>query len=226
MRTKSRDVSFIGAVALVAISGLLFVSTSYGRPPGSFYREPRISRFEGERHDPPGFIRPSARFEPEHGPAVRIVSRPRRYILAPPRGHVVVRIGGLTYYQYGHVYYRRVYLDDHWVYVETVPVGVTLVTLPESPDKVIVNGQVYYRTGSTFYVEKPQATISADGTTVLSPAGYTAVRPPVGAMIDSLPEGSIIEPKGSTTYYRADDVYFLPVKVGEAEKYVVVTEPK
>ncbi len=117
------------------------------------------------------------------------------------------------------------YLDDRWVYVETVPAGVTVVSLPENPERVVINGEVYYRSGSTFYVEKPVVQKPKDAEVAIAPAEYRSVKPPIGAMVDSLPEGAAPKKKNSVTYYRADDVYYLPIHVGEAEKYVVVAKP-
>jgi hypothetical protein len=157
------------------------------------------------------------------------------FVFAPPAGHVAIAIGGVTYYRYGGVYYRPYWYDGQWVYrVVTPPIGVDVTASPPAPDRVIINGQVYYRDGSTFYVEAPSpaaskeptlAPASKEPTLAASSSQYVVVRPPIGAIVERLPEGAKTLRSGSARYYHADGVYYLPIQTGEQTKYVVVEKP-
>src|SRR4051812_31384746 len=96
-------IRFVVAPAAIAaaVAVLLYASTGYGRPPAGFARgastrfemsSPRYSHVEADRNDGPGFVRSAPQDGPAHRrQAARYIGRPR-YILAPPRGHVVVRV--------------------------------------------------------------------------------------------------------------------------------------
>jgi hypothetical protein len=199
------------------------------------------------------------------------------FLAAPPVGYVVVSFGDVNYYRCGYAYYRPYWYDEHWVYVEVPPpTGLVVTQLPPSPDRVVINGQVYYRSGTTFYVAKsadataattaalstttavPVATANPVTTTAstltttavvtptaapLQPAGtpvgnvtaqtgpeivapgYVVAKPPIGAIVELLPGGTEKIQVGSTTYYRAGDVYYLPITVGQKAQYVIVQKP-
>jgi hypothetical protein len=210
-------------------------------------------------------------------------------LLAPPVGYFSISFGGLTYYRYGYDYYRPYWYEDRWLYVEVAPpVGLVVADLPPSPERVIINGQAYYRCGTTFYVEKPVAvaaspaaaaptltlpaapspaatipaaattnanagatnaanaaaatpdqataattTGAAAGTTATPvasgpesvPPGYVVTKPPIGALVEAIPPGAKTVSAGSTTYLTADEIYYLPITVGDKTQYVVVQKP-
>ena len=207
--------------------------------------------------------------------------RPYRYLLAPPLGHVVLSFGGISYYRYGYLYYRPYWYDNQWVYLEVAPpAGLVVTQLPASPERVVINGQVYYRSGTTFYVEKPtvvatapvEPALAAIEPVVTTPAaaapaeivpapvavvpaaegspadtapsitqapagstspgpeavvpGYVVTKPPIGALIESIPPGAKTVTSGGVTYFHADDVYYLPITVSGKTQYVVVQKPK
>jgi len=166
-------------------------------------------------------------------PPVRVV-RPVRpapalslsFLLAPPSGHVVLSVAGTTYYRHSHVYYRRAWHGGRWVYMRVAPpVGVIVASLPPTPDRVVINGQVYYRDGATYYVEqRPQA--AAANSTLPSSPQYMVTKPPVGAVVEQLPSGAETVTGGGTTYHRVGDVYYLAINAGGVTKYVVVAEPR
>ena len=182
-------------------------------------------------------------------PASRVVKpvHPTRplslhFLLAPPRNHVVLTLGGVTYYRHGYDYYRRSWRDGRWVYVLVAPpVGGTVVALPPSPERVVINGQVYYRDGATFYapttvpastatpspppVEKPATAVTAGVVKTPQPQ-YVVTKPPVGALIDELPAEVSIVQSGGTTYLQAGGVHYLPITVAGKTKYVVVDKPR
>lgn len=199
---------------------------AHGRPPA--------------RHSPRGrsVVPPTRVVRP--APAVRVIkpapfpspaaaiARSVSYLLAPPVGHVVVRLGDVTYYRYGHSYYRPYWHGGRWVYVSVAPpIGVPLSSLPPTPDRVVINGQVYYRHGATFYVEKtiPTAaeTTTMDG--VAPQPQYVVTKAPVGAVVAQLPKDAISVQTNGTNYFHADGIYYLPIRVGEDTKYVVVDKP-
>jgi len=164
---------------------------------------------------------------PHPSPAAAIARRVS-YLLAPPVGHVVVRLGDVTYYRYGHSYYRPYWHEGRWVYVSVAPpTGVTVTSLPPTPDRVVINGQVYYRDGATFYVEKTSPT-AADTTTIDGVAPqpqYAVTKAPVGAVVDQPPKDAISVQANGTNYFHADGIYYLPIQVGEATRYVIVDKP-
>jgi hypothetical protein len=240
------------------------------------------------------------------------------FLLAPPSSYVVISFGGVNYYRCGYVYYRPYWYDDRWVYVEVPPpAGMVVTQLPPSPDRVVINGQMYYRSGTTFYLAQPAAgptaamaapvemsastnatpattsaaqvatagapTTTASTTTtnpttttasttsakatgaataggaatdatagaatnaqtsgtsqpagtaagnvaaqtgpeIIAP-GYVVAKPPIGGLVESLPGGTEKIQVGSTIYYRAADVYYLPITVGQKTQYVIVQKP-
>ena len=191
--------------------------------------------------------------------ALPAIAETVRYLLAPPPGYVVVTYNGMQYYRHGHVYYRQIWRDGRWVYMEVAPPpGVIVTTLPPSPEKVYINGQVYYRDNGTYYIEAPAAATST--TTVVVPNSTTAqtttnantnttivvnpgtsessntpttatkqfvvTKPPVGAVLDRLPDGATAFDVGGVTYFKSGDLHYLPISVGDGTKYVVVEPPK
>ncbi|MBN1908663.1 MAG: hypothetical protein JW818_02900 [Pirellulales bacterium] len=192
----------------------------------------------------PPVSRPAPRPAPHH--AVRPAPRPAprvhvdgglRFVLAPPSGYVTVSIGGTKYYRHGGVYYRPHWYDGRWVYyVVSPPVGVVVTTLPPAPERVVINGHVYYRDGATFYVQQsappppqPSAVESEREAlpipTASSTSQYVVVRPPIGATVDKLPDGASSQNVGGAQYFQAEGIYYLPVVVGEQTKYIVVEKP-
>ncbi|MCG8584106.1 MAG: DUF6515 family protein [Pirellulales bacterium] len=167
---------------------------------------------------------------PKPSPAAAI-ARTARYLIAPPKGHVVITLGGVNYFRYGHVYYRRVVHQGRWVYVEIAPpVGIVVTQLPPSPDRVVINGQVYYRSGTTFYARSPSSaeTASTETLPTHSTSGsikYVVTRPPVGAVVSALPQGSEALQAGPTTYFKSGGSYYLPIQVGMTRQFVVVEKP-
>lgn len=79
--------------------------------------------------------------------------------------------------------------------------------LPRGHRKVVVNKTTYYVHDHRFYTR-------ASG-------GYLSVRPPVGAVVATLPLGSVTLNIGGVFYSRYDDVYYRPVGRG----YQVVNAP-
>lgn len=223
------------AATLSLISDAAFARGPGGRPPGRHGPHAVRPPAHVVRHGPVTVVRPPVKIV-RPGPVVvrpappspaLVAARALHYLLAPPVGHVVVRVGGVTYYRHGHVYYRPTWYDGRWVYVEVAPpVGVTVVNLPPSPDRVVINGQVYYRAGSTFYVESTDPPAPAAATPVTPPQPqYVVTRPPIGAVLDALPAGASALPSGGTTYFQAEGAYYLPIQAGEGTKYVVVNKP-
>jgi len=229
------------AVAAVTAATLsLFPDAAFAREPDRGPPDRHGRRVVGPpahayRHGPATVVRPPVKIV-RPGPVVvrpappspaLVAARALHYLLAPPAGHVAVRVGGVTYYRHGHVFYRPTWHDGRWVYLEVAPpVGVTVVDLPPSPNRVVINGQVYYRAGSTFYVERTDPPAPSVATPVMPPQPqYLVTRPPIGAVLDALPAGAAALPSGSTTYFQADGVYYLPIQAGEGTKYVVVDKP-
>lgn len=159
-------------------------------------------------------------------------------LLSPPRDAVVVTVRGSRYYRSGDAYYRACWRGDHWVYLPVEPPPEVIVTeVPPSPRRVIVNGQTYYRGGDTVYVEPaPAATrvVASEAPraieTVPAPAPAAAYagasgRSPVGSIVRQLPAGAISVRIGTTEYYAADGIYYLPVRVEGQTRYVAVDDP-
>jgi Family of unknown function (DUF6515) len=145
----------------------------------------------------------------------RVVVKPR-YISAPPRGHVVVRIGRENYYRHGNVYYRRVRRGREWAYIEIAPpIGAAIAVLPRRHSRVFIGGRVYYQYGATFYAP---VVVGAETT-------YVVARPPIGAVLDTVPTGSTAVAVDGANYFTLDGVYFLPIALGTATKYVIVAKP-
>ncbi len=230
--------------------------------------QPIGANAQGRGHGPgpgsrgPSYHAPAPRPSYNPRPAPRVASAPPpvpgpslsraiRYLLEPPRGYVTITVGEATYYRYGYTYYRPIWQDGRWIYVEVAPPwGVTVTALPPSTDRVIINGQVYYREGSTYYVEKAPveviqtpAPVAAATSTATSPTvsttvtaqapvpattapQYVVAKPPVGALVETLPqEVTTIEAKG-TTYFHSEGVYYLPIRIGEKTQYVIVEKPQ
>ena len=177
----------------------------------------------------PGPFRPTPYYSP-----IADLTRAVTYLLAPPADCVIVAVDGVSYYRHGHVYYRRLWHNDRWVYMEVAPpVRVAVTTVPPTPERVVVNGQVYYRDGTTYYTIPPTPapvaatpTMAATSTTP-APAQpqYVATKPPIGALLKNLPSGATAVTSGSTTYFQANGVYYLPIRMGESTQYVVVDKP-
>ncbi|MBN2294661.1 MAG: hypothetical protein JXM70_19690 [Pirellulales bacterium] len=162
-----------------------------------------------------------------------------RFVLSPPVGYTVISFGGIPYYYHAGFYYRPYWYEDRWVYrVVTLPVGLTVVTLPTTPDRVVINGQVYYRDGSTYFVENTPAVVSsatgADSQMQTQSQSqsqaqfqpqYKVVKPPIGAIVETLPEGAVEQKSNNSRYFLADDIYYLPIQIGEKAQYVVVEKP-
>jgi len=157
------------------------------------------------------------------------LARTLHYLLAPPPGYVVVTWGGVEYYRHRHVYYRRVLREGQSVYVQvSPPVGLTVTNLPPEPDRIVINGQVYYRHGAMFYTQTPapSPTAAVTGTPAAVQPQYVVAKPPIGALVEELPSGASIVTSDGTTHFRADGVYYLPIHMSGKTRYVVVAPPK
>ncbi len=209
---------------LAAATGVLSPSTADAQPPHRRSPAPRHVAPAVRHPAPPKVVRP--------GPSpIAALARTVNYLLAPPKGHVVVTVGGVRYYRHGGLYYRPVWRDGRWVYVTVAPpAGVVVTTLPPAPERVVINGHVYYRDGSTFYTQSsspaaPVTVVESSPAPATTEPQYVVTRPPVGALVEQLPATATPVVSGSTTYFQSDGVHYLPIQVGEQTKYVVVDKP-
>jgi hypothetical protein len=53
---------------------------------------------------------------------------------------------------------------------------------------------------------------------------YEVVEAPMGAEIDSLPDGYNITTVNGSDYYELDDVYYMPTETEEGEEILVVVD--
>lgn len=158
-------------------------------------------------------------------------------LLSPPRDAVVVEVRGARYYRSGSRYYRARWRGDHWVYVPVDPPMVIVAEPVPAPPPVIVYGETYYRDRSTPYAgntvtTQPRSVSQAPRTaeTIPTPAPVQSqaagsARPTVGSVIRQLPSGAVAVRIGTTDYYAADGVYYLPVRVEGETRYVAVDDP-
>jgi hypothetical protein len=190
--------------AIAIVVGMMAVSIADARPPRR--RLPRRAVRRAVRRAPAVARRPA------------LVRRRRiAYLPAPPRGHIVLKIGGLTYYRLGHIFYRSSRIDGRIVYVEVAPpIGAVVETVPETSERIVVNGRTYLREDSVYFVERNLPDENA--------MQYVVTPPPVGAVVDSLPSGAKTVTKEGTTYFVVDGAHFLPIHVEKKTKYVVVQQ--
>ncbi|QDU60990.1 hypothetical protein Pan216_18430 [Planctomycetes bacterium Pan216] len=196
--------AIIATMMLVGLTTSMAEGGPRGHHPRHHHHRPRVG-IPVRRG--PVVVRPS--------PVVATV-RAAAYLLAPPRNHVVVVVGGHTYYRDGSVFYRPAIVEGRKVYVQTAPpVGTVITTLPDTPEEVVVNGEVYYRASSTFYRAEPSPSVEVPQ--------YKVVRPPVGSFVEELPDGATKQTRddGSAVYI-AEGVEYLPVQVAGKSQYVVV----
>lgn len=171
-----------------------------------------------------------------------------RYVVAPPAGYTVLTYGGVRYCYHDGIYYRPVVYEDRTVYqVVEAPAAAATTTAPPpqvaasassssaSPESVVVNGTTYYRDGGQFY-QKTNTASSAPSIASAEPAKlprpeidaaeYQAVPAPIGATLDALPSGAQSVDVNGTRYYQSGETFYLPIRVADAQKYVVVTKPQ
>ncbi|MHC4952956.1 MAG: DUF6515 family protein [Planctomycetota bacterium] len=55
---------------------------------------------------------------------------------------------------------------------------------------------------------------------------YTATRPPIGMIVDALPDGAVRKKINGKTYYEYNGVWFRPVCSSGATRYAVVQSPE
>ncbi len=125
---------------------------------------------------------------------VRTVPAPRVVIAAKPRivfslpiGYQTVAFGDVTYYQHGLVYYRPLWQEDRWVYVEAAPpVYVAVASPPSGAERIVIDGQVYYRDNRANYKvaqqTPPTPTPAAPTTNTAAPAAI-APSPQVASQV-------------------------------------------
>lgn len=134
------------------------------------------------------------------------VSPSANYKKLPPRGAVVskrkaikhahvVRHSGVDYYFKNGIFYR--YNSGNYI-VSRPPIGIRVATIP-TPRVVWVNNVKYYYYYGTFY---NHVTITNE---------YEVIKPPLGAIVESIPDGyEKIEIDGNT-YYVVDGVQYKAV---------------
>ena len=162
-------------------------------------------------------------------------------LLSPPRDAVVVEVRGARYYRSGGYYYRPRWRGDHWVYVPVDPPPVVVAqpapVIVTQPAPVVVQGQTYYRSPTTPYqgnttasnppvtAQTPKAPEVIPTPAASKPLSSSSTRPAVGSVVRQLPSGAINVRIGTTDYYAADGVYYLPVRVEGQTRYVAVDDP-
>lgn len=123
---------------------------------------------------------------PRYGRAVRTL----------PRGAVVVKRGNVAYHVADGIYYQR--RTSGYVVVRPAP-GLRVRALPRTLIRLTVRGSVFYYHYGVFY-SQPEGTDE-----------YEVEEPPVGAVVDALPEGYEERFIDDRFYLEVDGVYYKPV---------------
>lgn len=126
-----------------------------------------------------------------------------------PRGARVIRFNGNVYNFHKGVYYRphgRKYI------IARPPIGLRLGFLPPYYFSLNIGMHPYFYYYGTFY-----APVSGDT------KQYEVVEPPIGALVDQLPNDCEEVVINGTTYYKVDNTYYKVVlDQDNSEKYEVV----
>lgn len=161
-----------------------------------------------------------------------------RYVVAPPPGYVMMSFGGVRYCYHEGTYYRPVVYEGRPLYQvvdappqATAPTPAVAQTAPasssEKPDSVSINGETYVRSSAS--TQRPSLAAEEPARLpmpVESTAEFRAVAPPIGSTHDVLPSGATALDLEGTRYYQSGETYYLPIRVADAEKFVVVNRPR
>ncbi|MEM7312425.1 MAG: DUF6515 family protein [Planctomycetota bacterium] len=226
----------ITAIAVVSLT-LLICSSANGQRYGRY--QPR-----GFHGPPPRTIRgPSLKLGqikislPK--PAINVAVPPARFYYSLPRGYVRVNIGGVTYYQLGSTYFRQLPYQGKVVYVQAEPsISTDISHVSPTPkndeqaasrqsldhmEQIIVDGKTYYRPRETSATRNAHVPPDSKKITQVK---HSISHPEIGTTVDSLPRGAKRVVFGTTTYYTANQAFYLPIRVGYDEKFVVVEMPR
>ena len=209
---RATTVLLIGS-AIVALGIVIHPCHAQPRPPQRHRPRPPVHSAR-----PPSPVFPARRARP-HGP-----------LLTLPLGHVMVSIGGTTYYRHGYRYYRRAWSGGHWVYVEIAPPSGGLLSRHYHRLRSQLSSMGSCTTASaTRFTSKRRRRHKRPSLRPAAPSIAVRVccRQAAGGSCRRLAAGHrIAVVVNGTTYRKVDDVYYLPVRVGEASKYVVVEAPR
>jgi hypothetical protein len=133
----------------------------------------------------------------------------------PPR-YETVYVSSTTYYYANGAYYVAAPAGGYQV--APAPVGVTIVNPPAQVVNVTVNEQNYGYANGAYYDVIPPEEEGGEPT-------YEVIEPPMGAMVDSLPEGSTSTTVDGTAYFIYNDTYYRPFYSGSDVVYRVVEDP-
>lgn len=99
-------------------------------------------------------------------------------VLSLPFGYVSISIGGVRYYHYNGIFYRR-YFGEYVVVAP--PLGAVILTLPPDCQPVIIDGVTYYVSNGVYYAQKPEGyeVISQPRVTVIDAPKTVAGAPAV-----------------------------------------------
>ncbi len=84
--------------------------------------------------------------------------------------------------------------------VITPPAGIRINTLPANRYRFVHKKRTYYYYYGAYYAP-------------VSRGGYKVIKAPVGAKVDTLPEGYEIVESGGSVYYKIDTVYYKAIAV-------------
>jgi hypothetical protein len=102
--------------------------------------------------------------------------------------------------------------------VVPAPPGAVVEHAPTNVTNVYVNNQEYGYANGTYYEAKPPVDDESAPT-------YEVVVPPVGATVDSLPEGATQESIDGSDYFVYSETFYKPFYSGSDVVYMVVADP-
>ncbi|WP_333818871.1 DUF6515 family protein [Ohtaekwangia sp.] len=125
------------------------------------------------------------------------------FVSVVPRTAVIINRGPQPYYYSDGIYYAQ--RHNGFVVVRPAP-GVRIRVLPVGYRAVIIRSpRPYYYYYGTFYAKADDVD------------EYEVVDPPVGAIVDALPDGYEVKTINNQEYYELDGVYYAEVETPDLE---------
>jgi hypothetical protein len=124
-----------------------------------------------------------------------------------------------TYGDHWYHHSHHSYWGDDWAYFAgDVMLGMAIASIPHRHEVIVVYGSTYYYSNGTYYEAKPPVDDESVPT-------YEVVAPPVGATVDSLPDGAAQETIEGSTYVVDSETFYKPFYSGSDVVYMVVADP-
>ena len=129
----------------------------------------------------------------------------RRVVRTLPVNHIRLTFRGLSYFYYSGIYYT-LYGNEYIVVMP--PRGFRITVLPVGYTRLVVGPSIYFYHSGVYYIESSTTSSDTDGK-------YEVTQPPVGVVLNDIPDDSkevIIDGK---TLYEYNDILYKKHKTQE-----------